>query len=197
MNWTTGQSPCDDPAPVLYDITTEDWSGGKDEAGDQWEIRGHLKRLGYAGKRVLQIGLGDHSLAEDWLLGENPPALLHGLTLQSNERRIALEMNLPLYRVFVGSKYDPEVWELLRDDYNWIIEPEIVSYACCGYHTVCLVQTMLEHGAMVWTHTDQFSHNAASRFGRIDAPSEIWRMREGLKLDIQRYGKVFSIARNN
>jgi len=85
---------------------------------------------------LLHVGIGNSQLAEHFC-----PLVKHidGVTMGCNEQCSAQRMGLPNYRVMQINKYSSDLQQL-NSTYDFIIDNNIFSYACCKKHFMQMMQ---------------------------------------------------------
>ncbi|MGA7932758.1 MAG: hypothetical protein WCA35_04195 [Kovacikia sp.] len=107
---------------------------------DQIRIETVLKTLDWQGKNLLHVGVGNSQLAKNFASGLN---LLNGLTVSVNEKNKADSLGLKNYRVYLISKYSRDLVLLISDKYDFIVDNNLASFACCKFHFYQMMDTYL------------------------------------------------------
>ena len=74
------------------------------------------------------------------------PAGLHridGLTVHQNEKIQAEALGIPNYTVYVLNKHSAEFVSVLTNTYDFIIDNNLSSFACCKYHFAVMWENYL------------------------------------------------------
>jgi hypothetical protein len=98
---------------------------------DQMRIGTYLSQLDLSGKSLLHVGVGNSSLAQTLSTSAHR---IDGLTVCMNEKVVADSLNLKNYQTFYLNKYSRELTTVLAGDYDWIIDNNLASFACCKFH---------------------------------------------------------------
>lgn len=104
---------------------------GDETTVDQARIEDALERLDPAGKNVLHVGVGNSSLARRFA---GRARRIDGLTVSANELAMAEALGLANYRVQLLSKHCRDLLARLPDRYDFLVDNNLASYACCKYH---------------------------------------------------------------
>src|SRR5437764_8596280 len=94
---------------------------------DQARIEAWLGRTDLAGKTLLHVGVGNSSLAKGLA---HRVVRVDGLTAHPNEKAHADSLRIPNYRVVLLNKHSRELFRL-RGAYDFIIDNNLASFACC------------------------------------------------------------------
>lgn len=104
----------------------------KDETTiDQAAIEAELDRMDLSGRNVLHVGVGNSKFAERFAGKVN---LIDGLTVSHNEKTLADSSGIANYTVFLLSKYSREFILTIKNKYDFIIDNNMASFACCKFH---------------------------------------------------------------
>jgi predicted TPR repeat methyltransferase len=82
-------------------------------------------------KRILHVGVGNSRLAQRFAPRVR---LIDGLTVSEEEVAFAVTLSLPNYTVYRANKYSRDVLGLLENSYDYIVDNNLGSYACCQFH---------------------------------------------------------------
>lgn len=96
---------------------------------DQERIEKFLLEQGISGKRILQVGSGDSSFAKKFA----PSNSIDSITIMEEELQFGNSLALPNYTIFEINKYSADLLKL-TGDYDYIIDNNISSFACCRFH---------------------------------------------------------------
>lgn len=113
----------------------EDWST-QETTPDQRRIEAVLGELELDGKDLLHIGVGNSSLAASF---SGSLKVIDGITVQPNEVAVANRLGLPNYRVLLVSKYSDGVVDLLRRQYDFIVDNNPTTFCCCRRHLATML----------------------------------------------------------
>jgi hypothetical protein len=98
---------------------------------DQARIEDELDRMPIEGKNILHIGVGNSQFARRFA---GRVSLIDGLTVSENEARLAAAQAIGNYTVHFLNKYSREFILTLRNRYDYIIDNNLASFACCKFH---------------------------------------------------------------
>jgi chitin disaccharide deacetylase len=98
---------------------------------DQLRIEAVLEASDLRGKYLLHVGIGNSSLAQRFA---KMAAWIDGITISRAEKAHAESLCIPNYTVVVASKYDPAFSGSLPRKYDFIVDNNLSSYACCKKH---------------------------------------------------------------
>ena len=114
----------------LPDASDWDWVA-KATTIDQLRIEGVLESCDLRGKYLLHVGIGSSSLAQRFA---KRSAWIDGITISEAEKAHADSLCIANYTVVVASKYDPAFSGSLPRKYDFIVDNNLSSYACCKKH---------------------------------------------------------------
>jgi hypothetical protein len=104
----------------------------KDETTvDQAAIEAELDKMDLSGKSILHIGVGNSKFAQRFA---GKVELIDGLTVSHNEKALADSLGIANYTVFFLSKYGREFILTIKNRYDFIIDNNMASFACCKFH---------------------------------------------------------------
>jgi hypothetical protein len=104
----------------------------KDETTvDQARIEAQLEKLNLHGKTILHIGVGNSKFAQRFSSRVN---FIDGLTVSRNEKTLADSLGIDNYTVYILNKYSREFILTIRNRFDFIIDNNLASFACCKYH---------------------------------------------------------------
>ena len=108
---------------------------------DQRRIEDALRgmELG-ARRRILHVGVGDSGFAARFA---PQVGAVDGLTVSDVEKRFADELAIPNYTVHLVSKYSCELPLAIEHSYDYIIDNNLASFACCKYHFHLMLDSYL------------------------------------------------------
>lgn len=135
----------DPPLPAYVDID----GASTATTPEQRELESRLEVRVTPEQRVLHVGVGNHSLAER-LRGK--VAHVDGITIVPAE--VASAPARPGYAVTLCDKHGPGI-EALPGRYDWIVDNNPASFACCRAHcdrTFAAYARLLAPGGRVLTH---------------------------------------------
>jgi hypothetical protein len=117
---------------------------------DQVCIEAVLDTMAVTGASILHVGVGNSQFAQRFA---SRARRIDGLTVHQNEKTHADALELPNYSVYVLNKYSPEFVSVITQTYDFIIDNNLASFACCKYHfTVMLdnyLQVLAPHGQIL------------------------------------------------
>ena len=205
MIWSKpAHTPCSLDPVSPYIAAGENWAKRPTPTRDQLEITSHLQKLGVAGKRVLHIGVGCSNVGREFLPNA---AVVHGITVNPREKVLAESFGLWNYHVSVGDKHTFDVYEnFWPQTYDWIIDNALVSYACCAWHLINLLEILtsrLVQGGTLWTHKGALGIHVNEQYKLGERPyppmdlSELGRIEESQPLTCETIGGVIAIRRRD
>jgi hypothetical protein len=112
--------------PIWIDHT------GLETTVDQALIEDALDAIGVDGEtQLLHVGVGNSGLARRF---SSRVRLIDGLTVCEAEKTLADGLQIADYTVHFLSKYSREFLTTVTNRYDFIIDNNLASYACCKYH---------------------------------------------------------------
>lgn len=102
-----------------------------DTTVDQLRIEDALTRMEWRGKSFLHVGVGNSRFAQRFAADA---ALIDGLTVSRVEVELAQALHIPNYAVYLLNKYGREFLLTITNSYDFVIDNNMASYACCKYH---------------------------------------------------------------
>lgn len=107
---------------------------------DQVRIAEYLDTKSLLDKSVLHVGVGSSAIAKAF---SSKVKYIDGVTIVNEEFVYAKSLNLPNYQLFQYNKYGSRILELPRR-YDYIIDNNLSSYACCITHFAQLLTQYLQ-----------------------------------------------------
>jgi len=107
---------------------------------DQARIEAVLDTMALTGAQLLHVGVGNSKLAQRFasrLTG------VDGLTVHHNEKIYADALAIANYTVYVTNKYSRQVVSMLSHTYDFIIDNNLASFACCKTHFFIMLENYL------------------------------------------------------
>ena len=104
---------------------------GLDTTVDQARIEDALDGMDLDGRDVLHVGVGNSRFA---LRFASRARLVDGITVCEAEKTLADSLTIDNYTVYVLSKYSREFLVTITNQYDWIVDNNLASFACCKYH---------------------------------------------------------------
>jgi hypothetical protein len=98
---------------------------------DQLRIEDALNRMEWRGRSFLHVGVGNSRFAQRFAA---EAALIDGLTVSRIEFEHGQSLWIPNYTVYFLNKYGREFLLTIRNRYDFVIDNNLASYACCKYH---------------------------------------------------------------
>jgi len=98
---------------------------------DQARIEAEMDRMDLNGKNILHVGVGNSKFAQRFASRVN---LIDGLTVSHNEKAVADSLEIGNYSVYFLNKYSREFILTIRNTYDFIVDNNLASFACCKYH---------------------------------------------------------------
>ena len=116
-----------------------DWTQ-QETTRDQVRIEAVLDTMAVTGASILHVGVGNSGLAQRFA---SRARRIDGLTVHQNEKTYADALKIPNYTVHVLNKYSPEFGSVLTTPYDFIIDNNLASFACCHYHFAVMCENYL------------------------------------------------------
>ena len=107
---------------------------------DQVRIEAVLDTLAVTGASILHVGVGNSRFAQRFA---SRARRIDGLTVHQNEKTHADALGLPNYTVDVLNKYSQEFGSVITHTYDFIIDNNLASFACCKYHFSVMFENYL------------------------------------------------------
>jgi hypothetical protein len=104
---------------------------GLDTTVDQARIEDALENMDVDGRQILHVGVGNSRLAQRFAPRVH---LIDGLTVCEAEKKLADSLHITNYTVYFLSKYSREFLIMIKNQYDYIVDNNLASYACCKYH---------------------------------------------------------------
>jgi len=111
--------------PLWVDHTKEDTTV------DQARIEAELDKMNLGGKNILHVGVGNSKFAQRFA---SRVVLIDGLTVCHNEKTLADSLKIGNYTIYLLNKYSREFILTIRNQYDFIVDNNMASFACCKYH---------------------------------------------------------------
>ena len=102
-----------------------------DTTVDQLRIEEALDGMEWRGKNILHVGVGNSKLAQRFAVEAN---LIDGLTVCESELARAESLAIPNYTAYFLNKYGREFMLTITNRYDFVIDNNLASFACCKYH---------------------------------------------------------------
>jgi hypothetical protein len=96
--------------------------------------------MALTGAQLLHVGVGNSKLAQRFASRVRG---IDGLTLHHNEKINADALAIANYTVYILNKYSREVVSALSHTYDFIIDNNLASFACCKKHFFIMVENYL------------------------------------------------------
>ena len=107
---------------------------------DQVRIEAVLDTMSLTGAQLLHVGVGNSKLAQRFA---SRLSGVDGLTVHHNEKIYADALAIANYTVYVLNKYSREVVSVLSHTYDFIIDNNLASFACCKKHFFIMLENYL------------------------------------------------------
>ena len=152
---------------VTLNSEAVDWTR-QETTRDQVRIEAVLDTLAVTGASILHVGVGNSKFAQRFA---SRARRIDGLTVHLHEKSHADALGLPNYTVYVLNKHSPEFGTVITHTYDFIIDNNLASFACCKYHfsvmfenylralaahgqiLTCQIGMDVYHGAFGWVMT--------------------------------------------
>jgi hypothetical protein len=107
---------------------------------DQVRIEAVLDTMALTGAQLLHVGVGNSKLAQRFA---SRLSGVDGLTVHHNEKIYADALAIANYTVYVLNKHSREVVSVLSHTYDFIIDNNLASFACCKKHFFIMLENYL------------------------------------------------------
>jgi hypothetical protein len=107
---------------------------------DQVRIEAVLDTMTLTGAQLLHVGVGNSKLAQRFA---SRLSGVDGLTVHHNEKIYADALAIANYTVYILNKYSREVVSVLSNTYDFIIDNNLASFACCKKHFFIMLENYL------------------------------------------------------
>jgi hypothetical protein len=107
---------------------------------DQVRIEAVLDTMALTGAQLLHVGVGNSKLAQRFA---SRLSGVDGLTVHHNEKIYADALAIANYTVYVLNKHSREVVSVLSHTYDFIIDNNLASFACCRKHFFIMLENYL------------------------------------------------------
>jgi hypothetical protein len=126
-----------------------DWTN-QETTPDQARIEAVLETLRVTGASLLHVGVGNSRFAQRFA---RRARRIDGLTVHQNEKTQADALALPNYTVYVLNKYSPAFGAVITNRYEFIIDNNLATFACCQYHFAIMwtnyLRALTPHGQIM------------------------------------------------
>jgi hypothetical protein len=116
-----------------------DWTQ-QETTRDQVCIEAALDTMAVTGASILHVGVGNSKFAQRFA---SRARRIDGLTVHQNEKTHADALGLPNYTIYVLNKYSPEFGSVITNTYDFIIDNNLASFACCKQHFAVMCENYL------------------------------------------------------
>jgi hypothetical protein len=116
-----------------------DWTH-QETTPDQARIEAVLDTLAVTGASLLHVGVGNSQFAQRFA---SRARRIDGLTVHQNEKTQADALGILHYTVYLLNKYSPAFGSVLTQPYDFIIDNNLASFACCHSHFAVMVANYL------------------------------------------------------
>ena len=129
--YATYREDCGSEQPgVASNEEAIDWTR-EETTPDQARIEAVLGTMALAGAQLLHVGVGNSRLAQRFA---SRVRSIDGITVHQNEKTSADLLAIANYTVYVVNKYSREVVSALPHSYDFVIDNNLASFACCKKH---------------------------------------------------------------
>lgn len=115
---------------VTLNSAAVDWTQ-QETTRDQIHIEAVLDTLVVTGASILHVGVGNSRFAQRFA---DRARRIDGLTVHQNEKARADALRIPHYTVYVLNKHSAEFAAVITSTYDFIIDNNLASFACCKRH---------------------------------------------------------------
>jgi hypothetical protein len=98
---------------------------------DQARIEDTLEGMDVEDRHILHVGVGNSRFAQRFA---SRVRLVDGLTVSHREKELADSLRIANYTVYFLSKYSGEFLTTIENRYDFIVDNNLASFACCKYH---------------------------------------------------------------
>ena len=139
--YATYKESCGNPEQpwVTLNSAAVDWTQ-QETTRDQACIEAVLDTMAVTGASILHVGVGNSKLAQRFASRAHR---VDGLTVHQNEKIHADALGIPNYTVYVLNKHSQEFVSVLTNVYDFIIDNNLSSFACCKYHFSVMFENYL------------------------------------------------------
>src|SRR2546425_3561934 len=116
-----------------------DWTQ-QETTRDQARIEAVLDTLAVTDASILHVGVGNSRFAQRFA---SRARRIDGLTVHQNEKTHADALEIPNYTVSVLNKYSPGFVAVITNTYDFIIDNNLASFACCKQHFAVMFENYL------------------------------------------------------
>jgi len=116
-----------------------DWTQ-QETTPDQARIEAVLDTMALTGAQILHVGVGNSKLAQRFASRVRG---IDGLTVHHNEKTYAEALAIDNYTVYVRNKYSREEKSALAHTYDFIIDNNLASFACCRKYFFGMLENYL------------------------------------------------------
>jgi hypothetical protein len=154
-----------EPPPLTLEAQLVDWTN-RETTTDQARIESALDELRLGPSvRLLHVGVGNSSLATRFA---GKVELIDGLTVVEQEWHRANSLGLANYGVHLLNKYSANLQPYLGRQYDFIVDNNLASFACCTYHFYRMLdsyQSLLRPNGRVLTDQEGLNWRADGQPG--------------------------------
>jgi hypothetical protein len=124
---------------VTMNSAAVDWTQ-QETTRDQARIEAVLDTMDVTGTSILHVGVGNSGFAQRFA---SQARRIDGLTVHQNEKIYAEALGIPNYTVYMLNKHSSEFVSVLTNTYDFIIDNNLASFACCKYHFAVMCENYL------------------------------------------------------
>ena len=138
--YATYREDCGSEQPgVASNDEAIDWTR-QETTPDQARIEAALDTLAHTEAQILHVGVGNSSLARRFA---GRVRSVDGITVHQNEKTSADLLAIANYTVHVVNKYGRKVVSVLPHNYDFIIDNNLASFACCRKHFSIMLENYM------------------------------------------------------
>jgi len=134
---------------VTMNSAAVDWTQ-QETTRDQSRIEAILDTLVVTDASILHVGVGNSRFAQRFA---SRARRIDGLTVHQNEKARADALEIPNYTVYVLNKHSQEFVSVIANTYDFIIDNNLASFACCKYHFTVMfdnyLRALASHGQLL------------------------------------------------
>lgn len=186
----------DEPGAAIDNPALVDFSEAAVSTPDQIRIEQALERADLSGRDILHVGVGNSQLAARLAARCRR---IDGITVHERERYRAARLSLFNYRVLRVSKYDVALPAVLARQYDVIVDNNLASFACCGFHLMLMFSSyrfLLRPGGAILTDEQGMAWTAGDPRWRL-TPADLLEVGRAFHMEVMRItDTVYALVRH-
>lgn len=185
----------DEPGVAVNRPELVDFTDMPTSTPDQLRIEAVLDQMDLSGRAILHVGVGNSQLARRV---SSKCRLIDGITVSGRERDLANSLRLGNYQVHRANKYSVTLPAILNKRFDLILDNNLASFACCGFHLLVMFSSyraMLAPGGSILTDEQGMQWTAGDprwrmSFADLKSVSEAFQLRASRMTEL-----VYSMTR--